>query len=78
MSTMHQDLPLNKEQAEYIKELRCSEPMFSWRAVAREFVDKYPEFSKMHNINGGIQQDGIDLCDAAMGFLGEQTKDGWN
>lgn len=64
---------LNKEQAEFIKELRCSQD-YTWRAVARDFTEKYPEIES----STSNQYVGMKLCDAAMKFLGETVEQGWN
>lgn len=64
---------ITKEQAEFIKDLRVNKD-YSWRAVARDFCDKYPNM----NIDRGNQIDGICLCDAAMKFFNETVENGWN
>lgn len=64
---------LNQEQAEFIKELRCSKD-YSWRAVARDFTEKYPDIEPPTS----NQWIGMELCSAAMKFLGETVEQGWN
>jgi hypothetical protein len=44
------ELKLTEEQLLYIKELRCGKIMHSWRALARKFTRKYPEFMKAHKL----------------------------
>lgn len=70
---------LTKEQAEFVKELRVKNDC-SWRAVARDVSEKYPELGVKGNKaeNWGNQFDGIALCDAAMKLLNEKVEDGWN
>ena len=38
------DFKLNKDQADYVKLLRCGEVTHSWRSVARHFTRKNPDF----------------------------------
>jgi len=78
MSTTQQNIPLNKEQAEYIKELRCSEPVLYLNEVATAFENQYPEFSRAHDIKNSSFSVGLRLCNSAMNILGEQVEDGWN
>lgn len=64
---------LNQEQAEFIKELRCSKD-YTWRSVAREFTTKYPEVES-YTTNQWV---GVELCNSAMETLKETTDQGWN
>jgi len=64
---------MNKEIADYIKSLRCSEVGHSWRSVATEVAEKYPDL----NVIDGNQIDGKFLCEVAMAFLKEDIRAGW-
>lgn len=79
---------MTQEIAEDIKRWRVEEE-YTWRSVHREYQKKYiPEeqwyfneimverFGKSEP--SGHQMDGIELCHAAMLFLGEKVEDGWN
>jgi len=50
----------------------------SWRGVAIQFYDKYPEFSYSHSILSGNQISGIMLCEVAQKLLNQKTEEGWN
>lgn len=66
---------INQEQAEFIKNLRVNQN-YSWRAVAREFADRFPEIKW---VDKGNQISGMILCDAARDFFNEDVeKDNWN
>jgi hypothetical protein len=62
---------LNEEQANFIKNLRVNEG-YTWRAIASEYSRKYMDEPS------GNQLLGLELCTAAMKFLGEKVEDGWN
>ena len=69
---MKEDLiELNEEQAMFIKNLRVIDG-YTWRAVARDYSEKYMEEKTNHQILG------MNLCTSAMFLLGEQVEDGWN
>ena len=61
---------LRKSMATDIKNWRCINE-YSWRYIAKTFVEKYPEFSEANNILTGNQICGIILSDAAMKKLKE-------
>lgn len=74
---------LNTDMVEYIRLLRCGDGSedtitYSWRAVARMFVEKYPTFSEEFNILAGNQLSGMQLCEAAQSLLKQDTIEGWN
>lgn len=62
-----------REQALQIKQWRKVDG-YTWRAVARAFTEKY--LPKEEWTNNQIL--GMELCYAAMTYLGEEVKDGWN
>lgn len=64
---------LTKEQAIFIKWLRVHQD-HTWRAVAREFTEKYPELEYPTD----NQIVGRDLCEEAMVLLDEVVNQGWN
>lgn len=70
---------LSMEQALFIKDLRVNQG-YSWRAVARDVSEKFPELNVRGNAkeNYGNQIDGLRLCDEAMCLLGEYVENGWN
>jgi hypothetical protein len=59
------------EQAQFIKNLRVVEG-YTWRAVARDYSEKYMDEQTNHQILG------MNLCESAMRLLGECVEDGWN
>lgn len=61
---------LRKPMATDIRNWRCIDD-YSWRYIAKTFVEKYPEFSEANNIISGNQICGIILSDAAMKKLKE-------
>jgi len=64
---------LTEEQAAFIRNLRTKHN-YSWRAVARDFTEKYPEVESPTE----KQMVGLKLCEEAMELLGESTDQGWN
>lgn len=71
----------NPELAKRVKQLRTKED-YTWRAVAEQINQEFPNIIQTHKFKGVIcvnQIDGIDLCSAARVYLGEEVeKDGWN
>lgn len=43
-------IKLTEEELLYIKELRCGPITHSWRALARKFTRRYPEFMKINGL----------------------------
>lgn len=73
---------LTKDQAEHIRELRCGLITHSWRVIAHEVAVKY-DISDATVDHGdyvdGNQMAGMDICDAAAKFFGENFQDDpWN
>jgi hypothetical protein len=68
------DKVMNEELANYIKDLRYNKRNCTWRRVADEVAEKYPELG----IIPGNQIEGMLLCNSAMEFLNEKFEDGWN
>jgi hypothetical protein len=64
-------IDITLEQAQFIKNLRVVEG-YTWRAVARDYSEKYMDEKTNHQILG------MNLCASAMRLLGEQVEDGWN
>lgn len=74
---------LTMQMAKQIKTWRVGEGpqdvnTHSWRSVAKEFVEKYKEFSDKNNIILSNQISGMMLCEAAMNKLKEKIEQGWN
>lgn len=66
---------MTKEQAEYVKLLRCGPRIHSWRRIAELYEDKYKESPILH----GNQLHGQDLCREAAELLGEDpNSEAWN
>ena len=51
---------------------------YSWRGVATQFYESYPEFSYSHSIISGNQLSGMMLCQVAQKLLNQKTEEGWN
>ena len=71
---------LYKKEALNIKKWRAGDefnPGESWRNIATNYVNLYPEKALALNIVKDNQICGIQLCDAAMLKLKETDKDGW-
>jgi hypothetical protein len=64
-------IDITLEQAQFIKNLRVVEG-YSWRAVARDYSEKYMEEKTTNQILG------MNLCNSAMRLLGETMEDDWN
>jgi hypothetical protein len=64
-------IDITLEQAQFIKNLRVIEG-YTWRAVARDYSEKYMDEKTNHQILG------MNLCTSAMLLLGEHVEDGWN
>jgi hypothetical protein len=67
----YESIDITLEQAQFIKNLRVVEG-YSWRAVARDYSEKYMEEKTTNQILG------INLCTSAMRLLGETVEDDWN
>lgn len=73
---------MTKFKAIFIKSLRVKQG-YSWRAVERELYTRY-DMGKPFNSQittgkaNSNQIDGEEACSAAMEFLNEEVKDGWN
>ena len=50
----------------------------SWRGVAAQFYEKYPEFSYSHSIISSNQISGMMLCQVAQELLKQDNSEGWN
>jgi len=76
---MTKTIPLTKEQAKHIRHMRvtCG---YSWRSIARDIARLWPELGiKTHPDGCGYQAEGMDLCQEAAEFFGEDaSKDPWN
>lgn len=68
---------LTADMVSDIREWRCDQD-YTWRAVAREFYEKYTEFSIQYGIDWGNQISGMMLCEVAQKLLNQQTSEGWN
>lgn len=69
---------MTKEIADFIREQRV-EVGRSWRGVGWVVHEKFPELGIVPISDGWVNQlDGVDLCAAAMAFLGESVDQGWN
>ena len=68
---------LTSDMVSDIREWRCDQD-YTWRAIAREFYDKYEDFSKTYGIDSGNQISGMMLCEVAQKLLKQQTSEGWN
>lgn len=67
------EIKLTKEQAEFIKNLRCGLITHSWRSIASKWYVKYKT-----GLNGN-QLFGKELCENAAKLLGEDPSDEpWN
>lgn len=67
----YETIDITLEQAQFIKNLRVVEG-YSWRAVARDYSEKYMEEKTTNQILG------MTLCTSAMIVLGETIEDDWN
>jgi hypothetical protein len=67
--------------AKRIKQLRTNEG-YTWRAIAEQINKEYPKLDintyNWKNFTCVNQVDGIALCEAAMKYLNETIKNGWN
>ena len=82
MLNLQKAMQKNPQLAQRIKQLRVDDD-YSWRRIANIISKEFPllEIKLIycgHGIYDGKQQDGIDLCNAAMIFFNETVKDGWN
>ena len=79
MSNHERFLPLmTREIAEFIREQRVKNGS-SWRGVGWLTHEKFPCLGIKPIEPGWVNQlDGVDLCYAAMEFLGETVEQGWN
>lgn len=68
---------LTSDMISDIREWRCDQD-YTWRAVAREFYDKYEDFSKLYGVDSGNQISGMMLCEIAQKLLKQKTSEGWN
>jgi hypothetical protein len=71
---------MTHEIATFIRKCRIEQDA-TWRAVGWMTYLEFPQLGiKPVSVNDCwvSQLDGIDLCDAAMDFLGEDVSDGWN
>lgn len=72
------EFELEDDQVQFVKSIRCVHG-YSWGAVAREFLKKWPMFKDR---DGRMAKEtsmcGAALCDAAMDQLHETVESGWN
>lgn len=68
---------MTEEHAKFIKKLRVEDEE-SWRGVSYEFRMAFPDEKNDYGFPGN-QFDGMDLCDQAAKFFGEDyMKEPWN
>lgn len=68
---------LTPDMVNDIRNWRCEEG-YTWRAVARDFYEKYGHFCVDHNLHDGNQISGMQLCEVAQKLLNQKTEEGWN
>jgi len=68
-------MDMTQEQCEYVRELRCGKITHSWRGVSEAYCDKFDTDNELH----GNQMHGIELCEEAAKFFGEDHNlEPWN